>query len=98
MLSEKLQIGEILQFTKDLPGICPVKSGDEMIYCGSNQVRILTGQSKNWIATLSVDAPVCIIGHASHIWDYALGFGCCKNCQVGIRHKNAKELCVGLLR
>ena len=50
--------GEHLYFTEDLPGVCPVKAGDEMVYLGNSQARIMTGQSKGRLVTLTIMAPV----------------------------------------
>ena len=58
MATRRFVEGEHLYFTEDLPGICPVKAGDEMVYLGNSQARIVTGQSKGWLVTLTIMAPV----------------------------------------
>lgn len=46
--------GEHLRFTEDVAGICPVKAGDELVYLGNNQARIMSGTGKGWLVTLTI--------------------------------------------
>ena len=57
--------GEHLYFTEDLPGVCPVNAGDEMVYLGNSQARIMSGPSKGWLVTICIDAPIGITPGAS---------------------------------
>lgn len=50
--------GEHLYFTEDLGGVCPVRKGDELIYLGNSQARIVSGPGMGWLVTLTVMAPV----------------------------------------
>jgi len=50
--------GEILEFTKDITGVCQVARGDKMVYIGKSQAKILAGASKDWVVCLLYNAPV----------------------------------------
>lgn len=52
------KVNQVLTFTKDLTGVCTINQGDKAIYLGNNQARIISGLSKDWLVTLTIDAPI----------------------------------------
>ncbi len=54
----QLEIGKVYEFAKDLDGVCAIRKGDQLRYLGNSQARILTGESCDWLVSLTLNAPI----------------------------------------
>ena len=64
MASERFEVGDILEICTmrgKLEGVCTLNNGDQLVYLGNSQAKVTTGQSKGWLVTLAIDAPVILI-------------------------------------
>ena len=61
MEAHRYQVGDILEIATingKIEGVCTLHNGDRLVYLGHGQAKVLTGESKDWLVTLTIDAPV----------------------------------------
>ena len=52
------QPGQVLEFTRPVGGVCQIDQGNQAVYLGNSQAKVLDGPSTGWLVWLTVTAPV----------------------------------------